>query len=172
MAGPRRDQIHLGIERLQTLVDLFQQRRAQLAASVGLTEHQWGVLEEVSTEHFMPSMFARQRESSLAAVSKTLRQLIEKGLVESSAGNTDGRQRRYDLTPKGKRTMSELREHREDAIQRVWSKLPAESLSAFIDFSELLSAGLGALVQEASAEKSTQASTAKSKGTSHGQDTL
>ena len=65
----------------------------QLAQSVGLTEHQWGVLEEISTEHFMPSMFARQRDSTPAAVSKTLRQLIDKGLIEVKLNKSDGRQR-------------------------------------------------------------------------------
>ena len=70
--------VHRAIECLQQLTAAFGQRRQQLAADVGLTEGQWAVLEEIATEHFMPSMFARARESSAAAVSKTLRQLSEK----------------------------------------------------------------------------------------------
>lgn len=146
-AKATRESIHQAITQLQQLVDLFQRRRAQLAESVGLTEHQWGVLEEISTEHFMPSMFARKRESSPAAVSKTLRQLADKGLVESSVRSADGRQRLYQLTAKGERTMSELRAKREEAIQRVWLGLDATALQDFIRFSEDLRVRLRALVE-------------------------
>ncbi len=72
------ERIHEAIGHLGRLSELFQKRRVQLAESVGLTEHQWGVLEEIALDHFMPSMFARQRESSAAAVSKTLRQLLSR----------------------------------------------------------------------------------------------
>ena len=77
---------HQAIEQLQKLSELFQQRRVQLAKTVKLTEQQWRVLEEVSTEHFIPSMFARNRESSPAAVSKIIRQLTEKGLISRAPG--------------------------------------------------------------------------------------
>lgn len=87
----------------------------------------------------MPSMFARSRESSAAAVSKTLRQLADKGLVESSVASADGRQRKYQLTGKGKRTMTRLRQQREEAIEQVWAKFDEPSLKRFIDFSDKLS---------------------------------
>src|SRR5688572_13926862 len=86
------------IEQLQRLADLFVQRREQLARAVGLTVQQWHVLEEISDEHFMPSMFARSRESSAAAVSKIIRQLLDKGLVAVAVDAKDGRVRRYTLT--------------------------------------------------------------------------
>src|SRR5690606_25769251 len=96
----------------------------------------------------MPSMFARSRESSPAAVSKTLRQLSEKGLVEFSVESEDGRRRSYQLTAKGRRVMSQLRARREEAIERVWSRLEPKSLESFIHFSERLSSGLGELLEQ------------------------
>src|ERR1700675_320084 len=90
------------IANLQRLSDLFQARRARLAVDAGLTEQQWQVLEEIATDHFMPSLFARRRESSAAAVSRLVRQLLDKRLVSAAAHDHDGRQRQYVLTAKGK----------------------------------------------------------------------
>jgi DNA-binding MarR family transcriptional regulator len=145
---PELSEVHRAIAHLQQLVDLFQRRRAQLAAEVGLTDHQWGVLEEISSEHFMPSLFARQRESSAAAVSKTIRQLVNKGLVAVSVAVEDARQRRYELTADGQRVMGKLRERRQDAIARVWMKQDANALAAFNALAAGLSNELEALVNE------------------------
>jgi DNA-binding MarR family transcriptional regulator len=126
--------VHAAIECLGRLAELYRERRAQLAASVGLTDQQWGVLEEIATEHFMPSLFARRRESSPAAVSKILRQLADKGLIVVAIAKGDGRQRKYSLAAKGKRAMDALRESREEAIREVWLKLPAREMRAFTGF--------------------------------------
>ena len=140
--------MHSAIAQLQRLTELFQKRRAQLASDVGLTEQQWGLLEEISTEHFMPSMFAKQRSSSPAAVSKIIRQLIDKGLVSVSLSESDARQRRYDLTPQGHKIMSRLRESRQTAIERVWLNLDTGDLAAFNDFADQLANRLEALVRQ------------------------
>lgn len=126
--------IHAAVACLQRLSDVFQQRRSQLAQSVGLSEQQWAVLEEVSSEHFMPSMFAKRRESSAAAVSKILRQLVDKGHISPRIDAHDGRQRRYELTPLGKKTIATLRRHREKAIETVWSPLAGKELDHFTQF--------------------------------------
>jgi DNA-binding MarR family transcriptional regulator len=123
--------IHRSIAQLQRLAELFQQRRQQLARRSGLTEQQWRVLEEISTEHFIPSLFARSRESSAAAVSKVLRLLLDKELVRVSVSESDGRQRQYELTPKGQRTIERLRRDREHAIASIWSDLPVDELRRF-----------------------------------------
>lgn len=123
--------IHRSIAQLQRLADLFQQRRQQLARRAGLSEQQWRVLEEISTEHFIPSLFARSRESSAAAVSKVLRLLLDKELVRVSVSAADGRQRQYELSPKGQRTLERLRRDRQRAIETIWSDLPAEDLRCF-----------------------------------------
>ena len=130
--------IHRSIAQLQRLAELFQHRRHQLARSAGLSEQQWRVLEEISTEHFIPSLFARSRESSAAAVSKTLRQLLDKDLVRVSVSESDGRQRQYELSPKGKQTIAALRGERQRAIEAIWHELPEEDLSAFNALSETL----------------------------------
>jgi DNA-binding MarR family transcriptional regulator len=130
--------VHAAIACLQRLTELFQQRRIQLAQSVGLSEQQWAVLEEISSEHFMPSMFAKSRESSAAAVSKILRQLVDKQLVRARVDVADARQRRYELTPKGKTAMATLRRQREMAIKAVWTPLPTRELQAFTKFGTLL----------------------------------
>src|SRR5512145_2872283 len=97
---PAQEEIYAAIAGLRRVSDAFRKRREELAISVGLTEGQWGVMEEIATLHFMPSMFAKHRSSSAAAVSKTLRQLADKGLIRSSLSKADGRQRDYELTAK------------------------------------------------------------------------
>lgn len=141
-----RERILAAIGHLSRLSELFQKRREQLAAAVGLTEHQWGVLEEIATEHFMPSMFAKQRESSAAAVSKTLRQLIDKDLIAVSVDASDGRQRRYELTSHGKFVLNRLRHYREEAIDQVWKTFGDETLHQFSSFAEQLSDKLETLL--------------------------
>jgi DNA-binding MarR family transcriptional regulator len=126
--------VHAAVACLGRLTELFRQRRQQLAASVGLTEQQWSVLDEIENEHFMPSMFARRRESSAAAVSKILRQLQDKELVVVSLSTSDGRQRNYELSPLGKRALDRLRAHRQHAISEVWLELDATELAAFTRF--------------------------------------
>ena len=134
MASTTAPRIHAAIACLQRLTDLFAERRQQIARSVSLSEQQWAVLEEISSEHFMPSLFAKQRESSAAAVSKILRQLLGKQLVTVQLGDRDGRQRRYELTSKGKRCIEGLRRERETAIRKVWSGLDSDGLDAFTRF--------------------------------------
>ncbi|MGD8859676.1 MAG: MarR family transcriptional regulator [Myxococcales bacterium] len=133
-----RETIHRAIGQLQKLTELFAARRQSLARGVGLTEQQWRVLEEISTEHFIPSMFARKSESSAAAVSKILRQLLDKDLVAVSVDGDDGRQRRYALTDAGRRVMDALRADRERAIDHIWSDLPPAQLARFNDFAREL----------------------------------
>jgi hypothetical protein len=136
MASKRPDLavVHQAIACLGRLADAFRRRREELALSVGLSDRQWGVLEEISREHFMPSMFARTRDSSAAAVSKTLRQLKGKGLVSVTLSKSDGRQRAYLLTAKGKRVLQSLREERELAIEKIWLKLDAHLTKNFVSF--------------------------------------
>ena len=120
--------VHRAVECLGRLTEVFRLRRQQLAASVGLTEQQWSVLDEIEQADFMPSMFARQRESSPAAVSKILRQLQDKELVVVSLSSSDGRQRNYELSAEGKRVLERLRERRQHAITEVWLEFDADSI--------------------------------------------
>lgn len=130
--------VHRAIATLQELSDLFQRRRIQLAARAGLSESQWRVLEEISAEHFMPSLFARSRQSSPAAVSKIIRQLAEKDLISVSISRDDARQRRYLLTARGRRVMQRLRELRQRAIESVWMRLDPAELRRFTEFGSRL----------------------------------
>ncbi len=148
--GPkaRLEAVHRAISQLQRLTDLFQQRRAKLATQMGLTEQQWRVLEEISTEHFIPSLFARLRESSPAAVSKITRQLLTKKLVRVSVSHDDGRQRQYELTAKGRRLMEGLRARRQRAIDAIWMKLEPDALALFNHFSGQLIASIEQYAKE------------------------
>jgi DNA-binding MarR family transcriptional regulator len=130
---------HEGIACLRRLSDAFWSRREELARSVGLTDGQWALLEEIATEHFMPSMFARTRASSAAAVSKALRQLKGKGLVSVGMSKTDGRHRAYQLTAKGKRVLETLRQEREQAIETIWLPLDPAQVGTFVAFANQLS---------------------------------
>jgi DNA-binding MarR family transcriptional regulator len=136
--GPNVAEAHAAIACLRRLTFAFARRRQQLAQSVGLSEGQWGVLEEVATQHFMPSMFAKTRDSSAAAVSKTLRQLLDKGLVSVGLSKQDGRQRAYVPSAKGKRVLEVLRNERELAIEEIWMALDATQVSSFIAFGNQL----------------------------------
>jgi DNA-binding MarR family transcriptional regulator len=135
--------VHAAIACLQRMSQAFQERRRQLAKSVNLTEQQWEFLEQISSEHFMPTMFAKRRASSAAAVSKVLRQLVDKRLVVAHVATDDARQRRYRLTARGKRTMETLRRERMAAIDAVWVPLGAGDLDAFIRFGNRLLERLG-----------------------------
>jgi DNA-binding MarR family transcriptional regulator len=141
--------VHEAIGRLQRLADLFRQRRAQLAQEVGLTEAQWEVLERIASDRFMPSLFARHRESSAPAVSRIIRQLLRKKLITVSVSDADGRQRRYQLTARGQRTLEALRATRRRAIDAVWMDLDARALADFTEFSGELIARLEAYAAEA-----------------------
>jgi len=136
------------VDVLGRLSEAFRDRREALAASVGLTEGQWGLLEEISTEHFMPSMFAKSRSSSAAAVSKSLRPLKAKGLVVAGLSAADARQRDYELTAKGKRLLAALRERREAALAAIWGKLDAGKVEAFAAFGAELASRLEAYREE------------------------
>ena len=144
---------HAAIECLSRLAELYRHRREQLAESVGLTDPQWGVLEEIATEHFMPSLFARHRDSSAAAVSKILRQLLDKGLVLATIAKGDARQRQYSLTAKGKRVMDRLRASREDAVKDVWLTLDKRAMRQFTEIGTALIARLHRYAEAASPTK-------------------
>jgi DNA-binding MarR family transcriptional regulator len=140
----RLQSVHRSIETLGRLTELYRKRRVQLAARVGLTEAQWRVLEEVKTEHFMPSLFARKSESTPAAVSKVIRQLTDKRLISVSISRHDGRQRRYALTAAGRRVMERIRELRESAINEVWMRIDSGEIERFDAFGERLIASIEA----------------------------
>lgn len=122
------------LEALQRVSDAFARRRAQLARGAGLTEAQWRVLEQIAAEDFMPSLFARRQEQTPAAVSKLIRQLLDRGLVEVSISSGDARQRDYALSAKGKQTMEVVRQDRQRAVERIWTGLDARALTVFAAF--------------------------------------
>ncbi len=134
MAITRTREVYTAIENLARLAKLFRERREQLASKAGLTEAQWELLEEIATEQFMPSMFARDRDSSPAAVSKVLRQLLDRDLVRVTVSAKDGRQRDYALTSGGKSTLSRLRAEREKAIAAIWMPINLAELQRFSEF--------------------------------------
>ncbi len=138
MTQARSRALHGAIEGLQRLADLFAQRREQLAQQVGLTVPQWRLLEEIASEDFMPSLFARRRARTAAAVSKALRQLIDADLISVTVSREDGRQRVYTLTARGRRSLARMRKSRARAIEAVWGDLDTRELARFARFSESL----------------------------------
>jgi DNA-binding MarR family transcriptional regulator len=132
------ESLHSAIATLQRLSELFQERREQLAREAGLTVPQWGVLEEIASEHFMPSLFARRKSVSAAAVSKLIRTLLDQELVSVSVSSSDGRQRDYRLSARGTRLLGRLRASRQRAIDAVWSDLSERELRRFASFGSQL----------------------------------
>jgi len=82
----------------------------------------------------MPSLFARRRSVSAAAVSKLIRGLLDKQLIRVRVSELDGRQRDYTLTARGKKNLERLRASRERAIAAVWGDLSAQELDQFAHF--------------------------------------
>jgi DNA-binding MarR family transcriptional regulator len=138
------DRIHLAIAALQRLADAFALRRRQLAASADLSEAEWRLLQEVEDADFIPSMFARRRECTPAAVSRSLRRLLEAGLVATGVSGSDRRQRLYRPTAAGRAVLRRLRDRRRHAIQTVWQRFDVAELDAFVRFATELSEGLEA----------------------------
>ena len=137
------------IEQLGRLTELMERRRQQLARAVGLTPQQWRLLEEVATEDFMPSLFARAQECTPAAVSRILRQLLEMGMVEVSIAAGDARRRHYTLTTSGRQALDALRAGREDALKAVWGSFKSEDLARFAAFGGELANRLEAYAAQA-----------------------
>ena len=129
---------HAAIQSLQRLTDLFRERRRQLARAADLSEPQWRLLEEIAGDEFMPSMFVRRQDTAPAAVSRTLRQLQDRGLVAVSISDADARQRIYQLTDLGRTTLSRLRRSRERAIESIWGRFSARELESFASFASTL----------------------------------
>jgi DNA-binding MarR family transcriptional regulator len=145
----KRETIFEAIEGLQALTEAYGERRRQLAAAGGLTEQQWRVLESIASRHFLPGLFARERRSSPAAVSRLLRQLQDAGLVRSSPGASDARQRVYALTARGERCMERIRAERLQAIRAIWCDLPDRALGEFTDLCGELSERLSHYASDA-----------------------
>jgi len=144
--------LYRALSALQRLAEVFERRRAQLAREVGVSDAQWRVLEEIGREAFMPSLFARRSEAHPAAVSRTLRQLQERGWVAASISARDGRQREYALTARGRRVLERLREARRRAVDAVWADLPERELTRFAAFSEDLARRLERYADEREGE--------------------
>src|SRR5262249_25706138 len=89
----------------------------------------------LARDPFSPQLSARHRESSAPAVSRVIRQLVRKKLITVSLSDTDGRQRRYQLTARGQKTLEGLRTMRRRAIDAVWMDLDPRALAAFSEFS-------------------------------------
>jgi DNA-binding MarR family transcriptional regulator len=139
MQPPRDAQsIHRAIEALQRLSELFLERRRQLAREAGLTESQWRLLEELADEDFMPSLFARRRDCTRAAVSRGLKALLERNLATVAIAEGDARQRVYRLTPRGRETLARLRTRRAAAIAEIWERFGADELDGFVRFASEL----------------------------------
>ena len=141
-------EIHQAIAALQRLCELFALRRQQLAADAGLTESQWRLLEEIADESFMPSMFARRRACTPAAISRGLRSLLERDWVTAEIASGDARQRRYRLTAQGRRVLDRLRRGRERAIAAVWHDFDARALRGFVSFAGELADHLEAYARQ------------------------
>ena len=134
----RHDAIHQAIATLQRLADVFNQRREQIALGAGLSVRQWGILEEIATEHFMPSLFAQHKSVTPAAVSKLVRSLLERDLIRASIAEGDRRHRDYVLTAAGQRLLDHVRMTRQNAIDAVWADLPVSELRRFAQFGDKL----------------------------------
>ena len=96
----------------------------------------------------MPSMFARRRDCTPAAISRGLRSLQGRGWVTAEIAAGDARQRRYRLTAEGRRLLERLRRGRERAIAAVWDGFDAAALRGFVAFAGELADHLEAYAKQ------------------------
>jgi DNA-binding MarR family transcriptional regulator len=136
--------LYEALQGLSHLAAAFERRRQQLARTLGLTDAQLRVLEEIARDDFMPSLFARRRACSAAAVSRTLRQLQDAGWVRAAIGEADARQRAYQVTAAGRKLVERLRAERLAALDAIWADLPDTELARFGEFSRRLAERLDA----------------------------
>ena len=141
------------IDALIRLTEAVERRRRQLARGVGLTDAQWRVLEQIAQDDFLPSLFARDRRVKPAAVSRTLRELLERDWIRPAPVSGDRRQREYRLTGKGRQVLARLARERERALVAVWDVLPPAELARFTGFATRLADGLEAHEGEVDAER-------------------
>lgn len=134
----KREKVFQAIEQLQVLSHTFLKKRRELAGEVGLTEAQWRVLDEIAQEDFMPSLFAIKLDQSKAAVSKILRQLVDRKLVTVETSEGDARFRTYQLTDQSFALLEELKRSRADAIDHIWMSINEGLLDHSIEFSRKL----------------------------------
>ena len=147
-----RTPLFAAIDGLGRLTELMERRRRQLAAQVDLSPQQWRVLEEIAREDFMPSLFARNQECSAASVSRTLRQLLARGLVVVSIAESDARRREYAPSRAGQRVLERVRAAREDALEAVWSDFQGKELERFAAVAAVLADRLEAYARTASGD--------------------
>ena len=147
-----REALYAAIEGLGRLTEMMERRRRQLAGQVGLSPQQSRVLEGIAREDFMPSLFARAQQCTPASVSRTLRQLLVRGLVEVSIARDDARRRDYILSEKGAGILARVREAREDALEAVWSHFDRAELKRFAAFGSKLADRLEEYASTATAD--------------------
>ena len=90
----------------------------------------------------------KERQRTAAAVSRTLRSLVDQGLAEASLGEDDARRRIYRLTTRGRSLQRSLRRQREEAIQAVWGEFKPAELRGFVRFADVLGDRLESLTRE------------------------
>ena len=124
---------------MTALAEIFERRREVLARDAGITIEQWRVLEEISTEHFIPvDVRAQPRQLGRCGFENTA-PTARRGLVSAAIGRDDRRNRSYKLTAKGHRTLAELRASRQAAIEAIWTGFSRDELAAFSTFAIKLS---------------------------------
>ena len=148
----KRKPLFTAIDGLGRLTELMERRRRQLAAQVDLSPQQWRVLEEIAREDFMPSLFARNQECSAASVSRTLRQLLARGLVVVSIAESDARRREYAPSRAGQRVLERVRAAREAALEAVWSDFEDKELKRFAAIAGVLADRLETYAEAASGD--------------------
>jgi len=70
-------------------------------------------------------------------------------MIRATIAEGDRRQRRYELTSAGRKTLDRVRSTRETAIDQIWADLPVADLRTFARFGEELGERLEALLEHA-----------------------
>lgn len=77
--------------------------------------------------------------------SRMINTLEEKGMVEKKADDSDRRLVVLVLTPKGERAVEEMKARQKEFLAKVFDKIPAGEMAAFVDTMERIEGELTAL---------------------------
>lgn len=86
--------------------------------ATGMAPHQFSTLAAIERGEANASALAAREQVSAASMSRTLRELVDHGLVSRTPHPSDGRQLVLSLTPAGEQVLAEGRRQRDSWMSR------------------------------------------------------
>lgn len=128
--------------RLSRLSKLMQTRLETLLRPYELTRLEWCVLSGVAIEgHDSPSDLANHVGITRPAVSRLLKGLIARNLIERALTETDGRSRKITVTSQGEKTLNQCLPLVKSNQEHFTNKLSTAQTTALSDALDVMMSG-------------------------------